>query len=243
MVRLLPVAIAVLAIVSLTVVEGIRTGRWIDTDRPLAYCASLLNDIPTKIGDWKGQDDEVDSDVLVVAGADGYVSRMYRDPASNRVVNVWLIVGHAHDTAEHTPDFCYPSQGFAQTEATNRFTITMDDQPDADFWTGVFEGGGSGAPAKRVFWAWFKPEVDGGVNWVAPEQSRWHFGNTPRLFKLYFTATAEGEGDDVDLNESDCVEFAREFLPVVEPILQRANEPVPEDFVVPEPEEDAATTA
>lgn len=244
MVRLLPVAIALVAIVALTVVEGVRTGRWVPVDRQTAYCASLLDEIPNKIGSWVGEDDEVESTILVVAGADGFVSRMYRDNVTGRAVNVWLIVGHAHDTAEHTPDSCYPSQGYTQRDASDVYTIELEDQPDANFWTAVFEGGRTGGPPKRVFWAWFRPEEGADqVEWIAPDKARWYFGNTPQLFKLYFTGNAQLEGEDFQLSDSDCVKLAKEFLPVVAPILNKANQPAPDDFTPPEPVEQSTVAA
>ena len=59
MVRLIPFVIAVLAIVVLTFVEGSITDRWVDVNQESAYCATLLRQIPKKIGDWEGKDQEV----------------------------------------------------------------------------------------------------------------------------------------------------------------------------------------
>ncbi|MEO1496608.1 MAG: exosortase-associated EpsI family protein [Planctomycetota bacterium] len=241
MARLLPIPIAVVVIAILTIVEGVRSGRWVNTDVPMLYAASLLDQVPTKIGSWEGQDDEVESNILVIAGAEGYVSRDYRDTETDAIVNLWLIVGHAHDTAEHTPDFCYPSQGYPMRGGMEHQQVKVDGLPESEFWTAVFEPGEAGGIAKRVFWGWFKPTDTGEVQWVAPEKSRWFFGNTPVLFKVYFTSRAEKDGDEVDFAETDSVRFAREFLREVSPLLAKANQPVPEDFVPPTKADDPTT--
>lgn len=234
MARLLPIPIAIVVIAILTIVEGMRSGRWVDTDLPMIYAASLLDEVPMKIGSWEGQDDSVESEILVIAGAEGFVSRDYRDTESQSIVNLWLIVGHAHDTAEHTPDFCYPSQGYPMRGGMEHQRVTVEGLPESEFWTAVFEPGDSGGPAKRVFWGWFKPgDTDETVQWIAPEKSRWYFGNTPVLFKVYFTARAEGEDEEIDFNDSESIRFAREFLREVSPLLAKANQPVPEGFVPP----------
>lgn len=244
MLRVIPFVIAAVAIAVLTYVDGSITDRWVDGTRPSAYCAELLKDVPNKIGDWEGVDEDVDSNIQKTAGAQGYVSRVYKHSVTGQTVDVWLIVGHARDTAEHTPDSCYPPAGFEQEEPNAVFQIEAPGQPPGDFWTAVFHKQETlGLVANRVFWAWFKPTLgdseDGAseVRWIAPDRPRFYFGSTRALYKLYFTAGASGVDEAADA--SVCLEFAAEFLPAVEPILARANKPVPDDFVVPEADESA----
>ena len=237
MLRLIPFAIAAVAIAVLTYVEGKITDRWIDGNIASDYCASLLTEVPDVIGDWEGVDGEVDEEIQRTAGAQGYVSRVYKHKTTGQQVDVWLIVGHARDTAEHTPDSCYPSSGFDQKDPNAVFDLEVEGEPPAQFWTAVFQRQSAfGVGANRVFWAWFKPtlgeEEDGaaeGVEWIAPENARFFFGSTRALYKLYFTAQLRDTNQAPD--ESVCLEFAGEFLPIANEILERANRPIPAGFV------------
>ncbi len=234
MVRLIPFVIAALAILVLTFVEGSMTDRWVDVNQESAYCATLLDQIPAKIGKWEGADQEVDSLIQKTAGAQGFVSRTYRNKSTDEQVAVWLIVGHARDTAEHTPDICYPSSGFDQSQAIATYPIEVEGEAPAKFFTAIYSKGSTlGKVRDRVFWSWFKPsgeaEARGDqVEWIAPENSRFYFGSTRALYKLYFTARAPS--GDQDPSDSVCVGFAKEFLPVANSILAKANGGVPEGF-------------
>src|SRR5690606_18061206 len=146
--------------------------------------AQLLEAIPHTIGDWVGVDEDVPQEVLQTAGAEGYVSRLYKNSKTNQVVKVWFIVGHSFNIWRHTPTVCYRSQGFEQASELETQTIQAEGQEPADFFTTTFKGGGA---MERVFWGWSVPVRDGEqVQWIAPENARGKFGNMRALYKLYF---------------------------------------------------------
>jgi hypothetical protein len=92
----------------------------------------------------------------------------------------------------------------------------------------------------RVFWTWHNSETasDEGVSfWEAPTNSRWHFGNTRALYKMYFTA--EMRAPDEPAEQSPCLRFAREFLPAVEKALTEVHGGIAPDAAANE----GATTA
>ncbi len=228
--RYITISIAVLAIAALTVVEGVMSERWGD-NRLCAYCVTLLDDVPKQIGSWTSADSEVDQKTQEVAGARGVVSRTYSNQSTQQNVAVWLIVGHARDTARHTPDVCYGSQGNKRETPIEKHTLTLDDGTSADFFTALFTVKSDVGPIpQRVFWTWFKPNNDSGepVNWIAPDNVRMEIAAAPALYKMYFTTTgaaAEIEGDD-----NAGMQFAREFIATVNPILRPANEGIPDGF-------------
>lgn len=231
MARLVPVLIAVLAVAALTVVEGTMTERWAD-NRHCAYCATLLDDVPNAIGEWEGEDSDVETYMQEAAGARGFVSRTYRNDATGQRVGVWFIVGHPRDTARHTPNICYAGQGFDTDEEPTSESLKLADGSEATFKTMLFEKSmPQGTHRERVFWTWFKPDLDSGepVTWQAPDNQRTAFGATQALYKLYFTTYGE---DATEVDESVCLEFAQDFFAAVEPILQKANEEIPADYVV-----------
>lgn len=227
--RVVPILIAVVVIAALTVVEGVISERWGD-NRLCAYCVTLLDDVPKQVGPWEGEDEEVTDDVQIGAGARGYVSRQYSNPQTGEKVKVWLIVGHARDTARHTPDVCYRASGFQfDAGGQEKFVLNGAGPDPVSFFTGRFVKSTSfGDAATRVFWTWFKPESGGEVEWKAPDNIRMEYGAAPALFKLYFStndSAADAEGD-----ESVCMRFAKEFIPVLEPVLAPSNGEVPADF-------------
>ncbi|MEQ8848397.1 exosortase-associated EpsI family protein [Botrimarina sp.] len=231
MLRVLPVVLAVLAIATLTVVQGFYTERWVSSEHA-AYSASLLNKVPKQIGEWEGTESEVDDDTLETAGADGYVSRGYTNPSSGKSVGVWLIVGHARDTARHTPDVCYRASGYKPAESQDRQYLTLDDGREVSFFTNLFERQtpAGGMERQRVFWTWFKPAEGSGepVTWFAPKNVRYEIGAAPALYKLYFTVS--GEEANKPPEDSVALDFAKTFIAATDPILSKANGEVPPGF-------------
>jgi len=235
MTRVIPIVIAVLAIVALTVVEGVMSERWADS-RHCGYCASLLDNVPSKIDEWESTDNQVTEIERKGAGARGYVSRTYHHDGKDKDVGVWFIVGHARDTFRHTPDICYGGAGYAMQGDQTRYELPLEDGKKASFFTATFtKPTAMGEVKQRVFWTWFKPDADSGepVVWRVPEgmsssDIRYEFAAAPALYKLYFTvsgAEAEAAGD-----ESVAMDFARQFLTAVEPVLAPANGAIPADF-------------
>ncbi len=242
MLRLIPYAVALLGIISLTLLEGISTDRWIDDSRTRAYCGSLINEIPLQFGDWEGESSDVEDDVQKVAGADSYLSCNFTNKQTGKMVGVWLVMGHAKDTALHEPTICYPAAGFGTCQKREFYDHTFESGQTYTFRTAMFDkDDGAGEYAERVFWAWCLPDRDNPdsvAEWSTPtDNPRWSFGNARILYKLYFTNRTE------DLEEaakdSVCMQFAEDFYREVDSIFAKSEQPVPANFVIPEkkPEE------
>lgn len=233
MIRLLPYLIATIGIVALTFVEGIKTDRWIDHAQEQGYCASLLDEIPYQIGAWKGEDQPVDEDTQKSAGAVGYLSRLYVNEATDQRIAVWCVLGHAMNTAAHEPTICYPASGFERCQNRVFYDHELPTGETATFRTAMFEKQTLEENfSERVFWTWFLPTPEEGSNvkWDTPKDSpRYHYGNARTLYKLYFTNRLRSREEAPE--DSVCLEFADAFLSVANPILQKANGPVPADFV------------
>lgn len=236
MTRIVPIVIAVLAIVALTVVEGVMSERWGD-NRLCGYCASLLDNVPKTIGEWTATDNQVTEIERKGSGARGYVSRTYHNDATGKDVGVWFIVGHARDTFRHTPDICYGGNGFTMEGNQARHELPLEDGKKATFFTATFGKSSAmgGEMKQRVFWSWFKPDTGSGepVVWRVPEGMtssaiRYEFAAAPALYKLYFTVS--GPEADSPPDHSVAMVFAREFLATVDPIVAPANGEIPDGF-------------
>jgi hypothetical protein len=223
MFRQLPIILGVIAIIGLTIAEARISGRFEDSDITAEQFAALLKNVPMNIGDWHGEDRPVTDEVKKTAGARGYVSRDYHNIVTGENVTIWLIVGHSRDVVRHTPDICYPSSGFkARAPENSRHTFVFEGQPNADFYTNTFvREDATGRYLERVFWSWYKPNEEGTVHWEAPKIVRLSFGNTPSLYKLYFTSLMRDLRETTD--ESPCTKFAEVFLPVVDKALSTAR--------------------
>ena len=225
MIRQLPIILGVLALIGFTMAEARMSGRFQGSDMTEEQFAAMLKQVPQDIGDWHGTDLPVEDQVKKTAGARGYVSRRYTNKITGESVTIWLIVGHSRHVVRHTPDVCYPSSGFKTMSPENsRETFVFEGQPKADFFTNKFlREDVTGRHLERVFWSWFKPQKDGKVVWKAPDVVRWEFGNSPSLFKLYFTSAMRDYRETT--NEGPSMKFAELFLPVVDKALSTAPEP------------------
>jgi hypothetical protein len=223
MFRNLPVILGVGAIIGLTIAEAKISGRFQSSNVTSEQFTTLLKNVPMDIGDWHGEDLPVEDQVRKTAGARGYVSRVYRNSVTGEEATIWLIVGHSRDVMRHTPDVCYPSSGFKTRAPENsRHTFVFEGQPPADFYTNTFvKEDATGRHLIRVFWSWFKPQEDGTVTWKAPKIVRLEIGNTPSLYKLYFTSNMRDGKESTE--DSQCNKFAEVFLPVVEKALSTTS--------------------
>src|SRR3954447_6507336 len=234
MTRYLPIFLAVLLIVGLTIPQIKMTDRFAGTNVSAEQRAHLLEKVPIDVGDWHGQNMPIDPQVREKAGAVGAVSRSYRNSRTGKQVDLWLIVGHSRDVSFHTPDVCYPGSGFTARASENSLYPMVFDEKQKEgtpVLTNTFfrESDVSGHQLVRVFWAWYNPENSdnqGKVVWEAPSNARWHFGNARSLYKMYFTSVMHDTKETAE--QSACVRFARDFLPIVNQALAEVQGNAPE---------------
>jgi hypothetical protein len=222
----IPVAVTVVLIASLTMWESVYSDRFTGTSIDVAEFNQRFARLPKdpkmapELGAWVGVDNPVTEETLNTAGAVSHVSRTYTNQQTGDKVDVWLVVGHARDISRHTPDICYPSQGFAMDGTQLKQTIMPDGSTEeANFHTARFKKEsalGTGGPLVRVFWAWNPHEGDEN-QWVAPDSSRIAFGNNRALYKLYFTSPMKDRDESVTDNMA--YKFAKMMLPVVNKTL------------------------
>lgn len=216
----IPVAVAVVLIASMTFWESVYSDRFTGSSITAEQFTKKFASLPKKVGPWVGEDKPVAEETLNTAGAVSYISRVYKNEDSGEEVDLWLIVGHARDISRHTPDICYPSQGFAMDGAQLKQKIKPEGNgAETEFHTARFRKEaalGAGGPQVRVFWAW-NPNTDDEKNWVAPNNSRLAFGNNTELYKMYFTSGMKERDESVTDNAA--YKFAQLMLPKVNATL------------------------
>ena len=90
--------------------------------RPTAvHDATAFDALPSELQGWRAFDIELDESVSEMLGADHNVQRAYVHPLG---YHVFVYVGYygteRGGTPEHTPDICYPAQGWAIAQETVR---------------------------------------------------------------------------------------------------------------------------
>lgn len=233
MMRYLPLIVSAVAIVGVTIVNGVTTNRWSGGANAKAEaCAAYLELVPMEVGPWVGAaNDDVDDRIRDVAGFVGTpVSRRYTNRTTGQTVDLWLIVGHSSVIVRHTPNICYPSANFRPEEkADNHYTIKVDGEKPLETWTNLFHKRmPTGDVYMRVFWMWHCPRPGGDVQWEAPghhvSDARDRYAGAKALFKMYFTCPARA-GDNPD--DSVAKEFANDFIPALNELLAGAAEGKP----------------
>lgn len=225
MMRLIPFAVIAALLVVGTYLEGEYSERWTGRGATAKQMAPLIKQLPMRVGNWVGEDQEVDEQTQRTAGAQGYVSRAYRNERSGAVVSIWLMVGHVGHAGRHQPTVCYPAQGYDQPDSVARHQLRMPDQEPANMFTTIFSKQSQNA---RVFWTWFRPKVgtNAPVRWEVPTSTDEggalsYFGGAKSLFKLYLTAIPDSADEKAD--DSICLRFAEDFLPALNKVLAPAN--------------------
>jgi hypothetical protein len=212
MAKLIPV-ITVYGLVLLSgVVEGIWTGRWA-RDEHIEAAAAKLSYVPIVVGDWDGQELELDAREITAAGASGYLRRTYVNRRTGNTVSLLIICGRPGPVSVHTPDICYQGIGYDQVGAPVKHSVTSE--PAATFWVRKFRKNESVVLAHlRILYSWSATGI-----WTAADNPRFSFARYPVLYKMY--VIRELPRGDEPLEGDPCLEF----LDVLLPELQKALYP------------------
>jgi hypothetical protein len=219
MLRYIPLALGVVVLAGATWWQARIVDRWGMSAISPDVLQERFSRLPHRIGDWVGKDEEVSKEVQEGAGAVAHVSRVYTNEQTGEVVALWLIAGHAKDIVRHTPDICYPAQGYRRARNEMTHKLPTQDGSEATFWTAEFSPDDqASAGNRRVFWAWsITPSDNSPPKWQAPSSPRATFRNTPSLFKMYFTSLVMVPNEEP--SESPCTPFARICIPEVNKAL------------------------
>ena len=217
---LLLLALALAVVILHGVAHGLWTHRWLASDEPAASAARLAK-VPLRVGDWDGEDLEMDPRHFVIAEIDGYLLRRYVHRRSRVVVSLLVVCGRPGPVSVHTPDVCYRGAGFDPGPAERRLVEAGPGAAPAEFWVAAFRQRDAAAPARlRIFWAWNDKS-----GWRAVDHPRLVFGRAPALYKLYVVrdVTAADDPPEADVG----AEFLRRLLPALDAALFAAPEDNP----------------
>ncbi len=205
MLRYLPTALGIVAVVACGVIHGSWTDRWARAEDTSGLAAKLAA-LPLNVGDWHGED--LDGDTRGLGPVAGFLQRRYLNDRTGAVVTIALVCGRPGPVCIHTPDVCYAASGY-ETGAWTKYTLAAEGSaPGGDFKTAQFSKKKATDQTNiRIFWSW---SATG--SWQVPENPRLTFARQPVLFKLYVlreTAAADSTKPDDD----PCVELLRLLVP------------------------------
>ena len=211
-------------------IAGYLTERWgTRKSERLDNFTARIAKIPTVIGDWEGTDTEVDQKQIDASHCTAYVSRVYENQMTGKHVTVFAVSGTGRHCTIHTPRACYPAAGFVQQGGSSAFTVPNESggPEDYEFETASFlRKTATEYQHQRVFWTF----SDDGI-WLGPAAAKAAFGMKPAMYKVYLINPAD---DSTSPEEDISVEFAREFMPVLDAVLFPAAASAEEE---PEPAE------
>ena len=179
--------IAGLAILGVTIFDGVRWERWGARDpAELDRFAEQLRLIPHSVGDWDSKPAPNDDSQIKAAEIHGHYSRIFQNRRTGATVNVFLVCGKTKPTIDHSPDQCYAAAGYALQGEADRDSIDYGDRK-GEFKRGRFGRETSlGSEQVEILWAWTH---DG--EWTAPTSPQMTFASVGALYKLYVINTPE----------------------------------------------------
>ncbi|MCI0638809.1 MAG: EpsI family protein [Gemmataceae bacterium] len=194
-------------LVSTGVVHGLWTDRWEDR-QDLTQAGDALKRLPLSIGDWDGEDMEVEQDSrLALAGS---LTRRYRNRNTGQSLTIYIGCGRPGPVAVHTPDVCYAGAGFEVERPKAHTVSSAKGKSLGDFWTArILRQRADGQSQQRIFWSWHAAG-----QWRVADNPRLAFAGEKILHKLYVLRDLPNADEPLDADY--CVEFLRVLVPAMQ---------------------------
>jgi hypothetical protein len=212
--RTLPILAATAAVLLLGGGGEIWTDRWTSgRGQDLEAAAARLGRVALAIGDWTGQELELDARENARTGISAGLLRRYVSRRTGAPVTVLIVCGRPGPISVHTPEVCYAGAGYEVIEPRTRSIVPIAaGTPAAELWKVRLRKVESIVPeVLAAHYAWSATGV-----WRAPGRDpRFEFAGHPVLYKLYvIEQLAPADEAETDLS--------REFIRVLMPALGEA---------------------
>jgi hypothetical protein len=186
------------------VVNGFITHRWSPSDE-LQRAADAIQNVPVTIGEWEGEDAEIDERTMRVAAATGAFKRTYKHRETNDWISVTVMCGPHGPISLHPPTVCFTGAGWDLESDPETADVAFGQNSTCQFWQADFALSEKMQQQRIVTnWGW-----NNGNGWKASANPRFEYAGSPYLFKLYFTSPADfAAGEKKSLRD----DFMRQFL-------------------------------
>lgn len=210
--RLLPAIVALIIIGVGILAQGYHAERWSARhDVKLNEFVPRISDVPLEFGDWDGVEQKIDSMQFEGSNAADAISLSYKNRVTGEKASVYLAVGMAYHMTLHSPDQCYPLNGYEIAAQKSRTEIDCDLDKEVEFARGSYSKQREGV--MQVLWTFSDDS-----NWYGPMVPKTAFASSGALFKVYII-TQVPPGENPSSTTRVGTEFAKDFLPVLNSIL------------------------
>jgi hypothetical protein len=228
-------AVACVLLGSSAVVRGLQESRHKDEASYHETCPFPLEQIPADLGIWKmvsAGDQKLDQDTMRITGGTDHILRTYVDKLTGVKLVVLLLFGPVEPVIPHTPEACYPANGFSNAmdatnrdiKYTNKDASGQDHEAKATFRSAVYQkSGGRGMVREGVYHSFrlegrWSPNVGAGRKF--PRRN-------PGVFKIQVQRmVADGERRADEKNIVDPIEqFLGALIPEIEREISAAPAP------------------
>jgi hypothetical protein len=150
-----------------------------------ATCPFPLKDLPERLGTWhrvEGSESQLEPEVALTAGSSDHIICEYVDEKNGERVSALVLYGLAETVFAHTPDSCYPGQGYrAVVEPEDRRVVIPGMKTPVQCRAAVYaKKDGSVIRYEEVYYTFFHNR-----EWIPDLESRWKsFRYHPSTFKI-----------------------------------------------------------
>lgn len=115
----------------------------------IAIPSQPLSSLPLQLGDWTGEDIELDERLFNAIGAHSVVNRVYRNSAGQQVSVHLALIADPTANPGHYPEVCYPTSGWG---VVKRETSKVEAPGAAPVSARLMTYGQSGTQVAILFW-------------------------------------------------------------------------------------------
>jgi hypothetical protein len=182
-----------------------------------------LSDLPMTLGDWKGEERELEPEVAAATGCTDHIVRSYRNDKTGSRVDLILLYGPTTEVIKHSPMICYPYAGFSTAASPEGRAVEVGGS-SYPFLSMVFaKGEGDQTLREEVYFTWGAAYPGRpGVTW-GTDMGPWkRLARIPGLYKVHlqrFVAAQEAREFG-----NPCEAFLGELMPWIDGRYGRATE-------------------
>lgn len=187
--------------------HGFLSDRWSNrSEEQVREARGRLDKFPNRIGDWDGVPRRF-SEFEKGTVEDDHVTRGYVNRLNGTAVGMLMAAGHSRNVWQwHTPDQCYPAQGFELVAPVAKTNVAADGVEAEFFYADFTRPLGTTPEHVRVFWAF-----SGDGRWLASDLPKLTFGQYSNLYKVYVIRSLLRPGEPLD--HDPCLDFLKVALP------------------------------
>jgi hypothetical protein len=167
-----------------------------------AACPFPLRDFPNDLGTWQvdanTKPEQLDPEVVRIAGSSDHIIRTYIDKKSGEVVTVLILYGLANSVFAHTPEVCYPAAGYQAVDVPTDHEFSMSGLATPVRFRSAFfsKQAGGISQYQEVYYTFMH-----NGQWLPEVESRWKmFRYHPGMFKVQIQCAALGQSKDSENN-------------------------------------------